>query len=271
MSKLDKALNIADLKKIAARKLPAPLFNYIDGGADDEGTRYGNVSAFKKVKLVPEYLVDVSHIDTSTTILGQKIEWPVMLSPTGMSRLFHHEGERAVARAARASGTYYSLSTLGSCTIEEVAAVSDGPKCFQIYVMKDRGLAREFIARCKESGFTALALTVDVPVQGNREREIRYGFTMQARIKPSTLIGIARRPVWCYHHLTHPRVKLANVAHKVAESDSSNSTIMEFVACQFDHSVDWDDMAFMIEEWGGPMAIKGILSPADAARAAEVG
>lgn len=271
MSRLSDAINIADLKKIAARKLPAPLFNYIDGGADDEGTRFGNVSAFKKVKLIPECLVDVSSIDMSTTVLGEKIDWPVFCSPTGMSRLFHHDGELAVARAARVMGTYYSLSTLGSCTIEEVAAVNDGPKCFQIYVMKDRGLSREFIARCREAGFTSLALTVDVPVQGNREREQRYGFTLQAKIKPSTFLGIARKPRWCWNHLTHPRVQLANVAHAVPERESSTSGLMEFVACQFDHSVDWDDMAFMVEEWNGPMAIKGLVSPADAVRAAEAG
>ena len=157
MSRLDRALNIAELKRIARRRLPPPLFHYINGGADDEGTRFGNHRAFSQVRLVPEYLVDVSSVDASTTVLGQPIEWPVMCSPTGMSRLFHHEGELAVARAAQRSGTCYSLSTLGTCSIEEVAAVNDGPKCFQIYVMRDRAITREFIARCKEAGFTSLA------------------------------------------------------------------------------------------------------------------
>lgn len=271
MSRLDDAINIADLKEIARRRLPAPLFNYIDGGADDEGTRHANVSAFKQVKLIPEYLVDVSTVDASTTILGEKIDWPVFCSPTGMSRLFHHDGEVAVARAARASGTYYSLSTLGSTSIEDVAAVNDGPKCFQIYVFKDRGLTREFIQRCKDAGFTSLALTVDVPVQGNREREIRYGFSLPPKLKPTTFLGMARKPLWCLNHVMKPGVKLANIAHKVESGSRQSTSLMEFISKQFDHSVNWEDMAFMIEEWGGPFAIKGIVSPADAVRAAEVG
>lgn len=271
MSRLDQALNIADLKKIARRRLPPPLFHYIDGGSDDEGTRRGNVSAFKRVKLVPEYLVDISRIDTATTLLGQSIEWPVMCSPTGMSRMFHPEGELAVARAANAAGTYYSLSTLGSCSIEQVAAVSDGPKCFQIYVMRDRSLTREFIARCKAAGFTALALTVDVPVQSNRERELRYGFTLPPRIRPAAIAGFARRPRWVWNHLTRPSVQLENVVHKIAEGSTKISSLMEYVAIQFDPTVNWDDMAFMIEEWGGPFAIKGILSPLDARRAVDAG
>jgi L-lactate dehydrogenase (cytochrome) len=271
LSRLDNALNIAELKKIAARKLPAPLFNYIDGGADDEGSRFGNLRAFDSVKLIPEYLVDVSDIDTSTSILGQPIEWPVFCSPTGMSRLFHHEGEQAVAKAAQASGTYYSLSTLGSTTIEDVAAVNNGPKCFQIYVLRDRGLTREFIQRCKDAGFTSLALTVDVPVQGNRERELRYGFTVPPKLKPSTFLGMARKPAWCFNHLVRPGVRFENIVHKVPSGRKNVTSLMNFIGEQMDPSVDWDDMAWMIDEWGGPFAIKGILSPADAVRAAEVG
>lgn len=271
MSRLDRALNIGDLKKIARKRLPDPLFHYIDGGSDDEGARYENNRAFKKIKLVPEYLVDISDIDMSTTILGQRIQWPVMCSPTGMSRMFHPDGELAVARAARATGTYYSLSTLGSCSIEQVAAVNDGPKCFQVYVMRDRSLTREFIQRCKEAGFTALALTVDVPLQSHRERELRYGFTLPPKIRPGAILGVAQRPRWLLNHLTKPAVRLENVVHKIAEGSTRTSSLMEYVSNQFDSSVDWGDMAFMIEEWGGPFAIKGILSAADAVRAAEAG
>ena len=270
MSRLDRALNIAELKRIARRRLPPPLFHYINGGADDEGTRFGNHRAFSQVRLVPEYLVDVSSVDASTTVLGQPIEWPVMCSPTGMSRLFHHEGELAVARAARRAGTCYSLSTLGTCSIEEVAAVNDGPKCFQIYVMRDRAITREFIARCKEAGFTSLALTVDVPVGSNRERELRYGFSLPPKLRPATFLGMASRPAWCFNHLRTRRVNFANMAH-LAGQGVDGAALMEYVADQFDPSVTWDDMAWMIEEWGGPFAIKGILSPADAVRAAEAG
>ncbi len=271
MSRVDKALNIADLKKIARKRLPDSLFHYVDGGSDDEGTRRANALAFKKVKLIPEYLVDVSRIDTATTILGQPVQWPVMCSPTGMSRLFHPDGELAVARAARNAGTYYSLSTMGSCSIEQVAAASDGPKCFQIYVTRERSLVREFIQRSKESGFTALALTVDVPVQSNREREMRYGFTLPPRIGARALASFLTRPRWVWNHLTGKPKRLENLAHQISEGSSGSMSLFEFISRQLDTSVDWDDLAFMIEEWGGPFLIKGILSPADAVRAAEAG
>lgn len=271
MSRLDRAVNIADLKRIARRRLPPPLFHYINGGSDDEGTRFENHRAFSSVKLVPEFLVDVSTLCLRTTLLGQELGWPVMLSPTGMSRLFHYQGERAVARAAHAAGTCYSLSTLGSCSIEEVASVNPGPKCFQIYVMRDRGITREFLQRCKEAGFTSLALTVDVPVGSNREREIRYGFSLPPRLKARTFLGMASRPAWCFRHLTQPSVQLANVAHLIRQGSTDESSLMQYIADQFDPTVDWDDLAWMIEEWGGPFAIKGILSPADAVRAAAAG
>ena len=273
MSRLEKALNIEDLRKLARKKLPPSLFNYIDGGADEEVLVRGNTSAFDNARLLPEYLVDVSSIDTSTNVMGRNISMPLFLSPTGMSRLFHHDGEVAAAKAAADAGTYYSLSTVGATSIEDVAAASDGPKCFQIYVMKDRGLTREFIQRCKESGFDSLALTVDVPIAGNREREQRSGFSMPPKPTLASLAGFATRPGWVYHAMTHKRPTFANVAHKIsAGSSSSQSTsLMAYIASQFDPSVCWDDMAFMIEEWGGPFAIKGILSPADARKAVDIG
>jgi len=271
MSRLDKVLNIEDLRKLARKKLPAPLFNYIDGGADDESNVHGNMHAFDTVKLVPEYLVDVATIDLATKVLGREISMPLFLAPTGMSRLFHHDGETAVSKAAAAAGTYYSLSTVGATTIEDVAAASDGPKCFQIYVMKDRGLTREFIQRCKDSNFDSLVLTVDIPVASNRERELRFGFTMPPKLNLAGFAGFAARPGWVYRALTHPPVKLANVAHKIPEGSSQSTSLMKYIAKQFDPSVTWDDMERMISEWGGPFAIKGILSPADARKAVDAG
>jgi L-lactate dehydrogenase (cytochrome) len=271
LSNLNKAYNINDLRKTARRKLPAPLFNYIDGGADDESNVHGNTQAFDAVKLVPEYLVDITGIDLSTTVLGRKISMPLFLSPTGMSRLFHHDGETAVSKAAATAGTYYSLSTVGTTSIEDVASVCDGPKCFQIYVMKDRGLMREFIQRCKDAKFDSLALTVDMPVAGYRERELRYGFQLPPKPTLASLAQFALRPEWVYKHLTHPPLLLANVVHKIAEGSSKSSSLMEYVANQFDPSVSWDDVEWMIAEWGGPFAIKGILSAADARKAVDVG
>jgi L-lactate dehydrogenase (cytochrome) len=271
MSRLDKVLNIEDLRKIARRKLPAPLFNYIDGGSDDESNVHGNTRAFDSTKLVPEYLVDVANIDLSTKVLGREISMPLFLSPTGMTRLFHHDGETAVSKAAAAAGTYYSLSTLGATTIEDVARVCDGPKCFQIYVMKDRSLTREFIQRCKDAKFDSLALTVDIPVGSNRERELRYGFAMPPKLTLAGFAGFAARPAWVYRSLTHPAAIMANVAHKIQEGSTKSTSLMEYIDGQFDPSVTWDDMEWMLSEWGGPFAIKGILSPADARKAVDVG
>ena len=271
MPRLDKVLNIEDLRKMARKKLPAPLFNYIAGGADDESTVLAHVTAFDTAELVPEYLGDVAHVELTTKVLDHEISMPLFLAPTGMSRLFHHDGEIAVCKAAAQAGTYYSLSTVGATTIEDVAAAANGPKCFQIYVMKDRGLTREFIQRCKDANFDSLALTVDIPVAGNRERELRYGFTMPPKLNLAGLAGFAARPGWVYRALTHPSAKLVNVAHKIPEGSSQSTSLMEYIAKQFDPSVTWDDMEWMIAEWGGPFAIKGILSPADARKAVDVG
>lgn len=271
MSRLDRAINIDDLRDRARRRLPTPLFHYIDGGSEDETNVVGNVSAFDRARLVPEYLVDVADIDLKTTVFGRELEMPLFLSPTGMTRLFHHEGEIAVARAAALAGTAYSLSTLGATTIEDVAAVSNGPKCFQIYVMRDRGLTREFIQRCKDANFDALALTVDVPVPSKREREIRYGFNLPPKLTAASLPGFARRPGWLYRYLTTPTPILANVAHRIGQGSTDNSSLIQYVADQFDPSVTWADVEWMIAEWGKPFAIKGILSPADARRAVDIG
>ena len=271
MSRLDKALNIEDLRKMARRRLPSALFNYIDGGSDDESNVRGNTRAYDKAKLVPEYLIDVSKIDLKTKLLWREISMPLFLAPTGMTGLFHHEAEAAVAKAAAEAGTYYSLSTLGSTSIEEVAAVGDGLKCFQIYVMKDRSLTRDFIQRCKDSRFDSLMLTVDIPVVSNRERELRSGFTLPPKPNLSSLAGFAIKPGWVYRHLTHPKPILANVAHKIDQGSKDSSSLIQYIINQFDSSVTWDDMEWMISEWGGPFAIKGVLSPADARKAVDLG
>lgn len=271
MSRHGEAINVRDLRERARRRLPPPLFHYIDGGSEDESNVRGNVSAFDPAKLVPEYLVDVADIDLRTTVFGRELSMPLFLSPTGMTGFFHHQGERAVARAAAAAGTLYSLSTLGSTTIEDVGAASSGPKCFQIYVMRDRGLTREFIQRCKDSGFDALSLTVDVPVPSKREREIRYGFSLPPKLTARSLAGFLSRPGWLYRYWTNPTPVLANVAHRIDQGSRDASSLIQYVADQFDPSVTWDDMAWMIDEWGGPFAIKGILSPSDARRAVDIG
>ena len=266
--KLNRCYNIARLRERASKRLPAPMFHYIDGAAGDEWTMNRNTQAFDAYELVPRYLVDVSKIDLSTSVFGQSIDWPVFCSPTAMNRLFHHEGECAVARAAADEGTMYSLSSISTASIEEVAEVFEGPKLFQIYVFKDRGIDREFIRRCKDAGYAALALTVDVPTAGNRERDLDTGMTVPPRLTLMSLLDIAMHPRWVWNHLTKRPIELANVRDRVS---NDLTTLSQFFSDQLDRSVTWDDASSMIDEWGGPFAIKGILSAADARRAAEIG
>ena len=265
---LDRCYNIARLRERASKRLPAPMFHYIDGAAGDEWTMRQNTDAFDRYELVPRFLVDVSEIDLSTTVFGQKIDMPFFCAPTAMSRLFHHAGEAAVARAANRAGTMYSLSSISTASIEEAAEATDGPKLFQVYVFKARGLNREFIQRCKASGYDALALTVDVPVAGNRERDLVTGMTIPPKLTLASLFSFATHPRWVWNYFTNPPIELANVRDRIK---GDVTTLVSFFNDELYRTVSWDDAAWMIEEWGGPFAIKGILSVEDALRAAEVG
>lgn len=265
---LKRCYNVARLRERAKKRLPAPMFHYIDGAAGDEWTMRQNTSAFDRWELVPRWLVDVSEIDMSTTLFGQKIDVPFFCAPTAMGRLFHHVGEPAVARAAERIGTMYSLSSISTTSIEEVAEATSGPKLFQVYVFKDRGLNREFLQRCKDSGYHALALTVDVPVAGNRERDIVTGMTIPPKLTLASLFDFAMHPRWVWNYFTSPPLELANVRDRIK---GDVTTLVGFFNDQLDRTVNWDDAAWMIEEWGGPFAIKGILSAEDARRAAEIG
>jgi L-lactate dehydrogenase (cytochrome) len=270
-TRVQRAYNIAELRKLAKKRLPAPMFHYIDGGADDEWTLRRNTTAFDGWEFRPRCLVDVAAIDMSTSVFGQRIEWPFFCSPTALSRLFHYEGERAVARAAHAAGTLYSLSSFSSMSIEEVAKLTDGPKAFQVYVLKDRGLTREFLQRARDSGFKALQLTVDVAVSGNRERDIVTGMTVPPKLSLMSLIDIAMHPAWVYRHLASPKIDMANVAHRPPPGSDKLGGIIQYLNNQLDRSVTWDDAEWMIGEWGGPFAIKGIMTGEDARRARKVG
>jgi L-lactate dehydrogenase (cytochrome) len=271
LTALERAYDIDDLRQLARRRLPKAIFDYIDGGADDEYSLRGNGEVFARYQLVPRYLIDVSRMDTSTSVLGKSIEWPVLLAPTGMSRLFHHEGERAVARAAALSGTYYSLSSMASVSIEDIGRHTPGPKCFQIYLFRDRELTRDFVQRARDSGYDSLCLTVDMPVAGNRKRDRISGMTLPPRLNFKTLLGMLSRPYWCWKLATTPPVILANVAHRIAAGSSEVTSLMSYINGQFDPSATWEQIEWLIQEWQGPFAIKGILSPQDAVRAVEIG
>ncbi len=269
--KLQQCRNIEDLRRRAQARLPAPMFHYIDGGADDEISLRRNTDAFEDYELLPNYLRNIDDIDVSTRVLGADLELPFFLSPTGMSRLFHHERELAVARAAEKFGTLYSLSTLGTTSIEQIADAVSCPAMFQVYILRDRGLTREFVTRCKEAGFTALCLTVDTPVAGNRERDFIHGMSMPPKFGFKSLWSFATHPGWTFNLIRHSDFQLANVAHRVDALGKGAMSLIEYVDSQFDPTINWKDAEWIIGEWGGPFAIKGLQTPEDARRALDVG
>lgn len=268
---LERCHNIADLRRRARRRLPAPMFHYIDGGADDEWSLNRNTAAFDGYELLPRYLRDVEAVDLTTPVLGTRLELPLFLAPTGMSRLFHHGKEPAAARAAAAFGTLYALSTMGTTSLEEIAEVSDGPKMFQIYILKDRELTREFVERCKAARYQALCLTVDTPLAGNRERDLVHGMSMPPRFGPKSLLSFATHPHWALNLLRDSDFRLANVAHRIDAIGAGTISLIDYVNGQFDRTVTWDDAAWLAEQWAGPFVIKGLQTPEDAERAVQVG
>ena len=269
--RLARSHSIADLRRLAKRRLPRAVFDYADGAAEDEVTARRNEAAFEDYELLPRVLRDVSSVDLSTTVLGTPVSMPVMLAPTGMTRLFHHDGETAAARAAHRAGVVYTLSSLSTVSIEDLAAASDGPRWFQIYVWKDRGLVREFFDRCRAAGYDALMLTVDMPVLGQRERDLRNGMTIPPSLTLGSALDAALHPSWWWNFLTKPRIGFANVAGKGDAGRGDLTALWTYINTQFDPSVTWRDLEWMIGEWNGAFAVKGVLDAEDAARAASLG
>lgn len=268
---LKHCVNIEDLRKQAKRKLPSPMFHYIDGGSDDEWTLSRNTSVFDDYQLVPRYLNDISTVDLSTRVLGSDLKLPFFVGPTGMSRLFHHHKELGAARSAKRHGTMYSLSTMATTSIEDVAAQNDGPKMFQVYIFKDRGLTSELVQRCKAAGYKALCLTVDTAVAGNRERDRRYGMTIPPTMTPSSFISFATSFSWVWNFALDSNFKLANVAHRVDALKGGSLGLIEYVNSQFDRSITWKDAEWLAKQWDGPFVIKGMSSVDDAKTAISVG
>ena len=267
---IGQAFNIGDLRRMARRRLPRPIFEFLDGGADDEVTLRRNTAAFQDYALVPDTLNDVSTIDLSTSLLGQRIEWPVMLSPAGAARLFHCDGELAVARAAARSGTFFALSTMSNTSLEDVAAETTAPKLFQLYIFRDRGVTRELIARCKAACYHALCLTVDTPLGGNRERDRANGLSMPPRLTLRSWLSFAARPSWSLDAARRLDFAIANF-EGAARNPPLGLSAVQYVNSLFDRSVQWKDVAWLAEIWGGPLVIKGVLSVGDAMRAADSG
>lgn len=262
--------NFHDFRHLAKRRLPSPIFNYIDGGSDDEVTLRRNTEAFESVDLVPNVLRGVTDVDLSTEIMGQKLALPIYLSPTALQRLFHHEGERATAAAAAKFGTMFGVSSLGTVSMAELAAKHDIPQVYQFYFHKDRGLNSAMMQKAKESGIHVMMLTVDSITGGNRERDLRTGFSIPFRLTLGGMAQFAMKPMWGINYVTHEKFSLPQLdAHIDMKGDTL--TIGRYFTEMLDPSMNWDDVERMVAEWGGPFCLKGVISVEDAKKAAEIG
>lgn len=262
--------NFQDFRRLARRRLPGPIFDYIDGGADDESTYRRNTAAFESCDLVPNILRGVSSVDLSVTVMGQKLALPIYCSPTALQRLFHYEGERAVAAAAAKYGTMFGVSSLGTVGLEELRRAHDTPQIYQFYFHKDRGLNRAMLQRAKDARVDIMMLTVDSLTGGNRERDFRTGFSIPFRLTAAGLVQFAMKPRWGINYLTHERFRLPQLDEHIDMGGSALS-ISRYFTEMLDPSMNWDDVAAMVRQWGGHFCLKGVMSPADAKRAVEIG
>ena len=269
--KLTDCHNFQDFRKLAQKRLPSPIFNYIDGAADDEITYERNTRAYNDVDLIPNVLAGVESIDLSTEIFGKKIDMPLYCAPTAVQRLFHHEGERAVAKAAQKFGTMFGVSSLGTVSVEEIDEIIDTPKMFQFYFHKDRGLNDNMIQRAKAANFDVLALTVDTITGGNRERDLRTGFTIPPKLTMSSLLSFALKPMWGINYLTHSKFELPHLKDYVNEGTNSVTSIGSYFSNMLDQSMTWKDAENLCSKWGGHFALKGVMSVDDAKRAVDIG
>ena len=263
--------NVEDFRRLAKKRLPSPIFNYIDGAADDEVTRRRNRAAFDDCDLVPGVLAGVADIDMSVTVMGKKIAMPLMLSPTALQRLFHWQGERAVARTAQDFGTWFGISSLATVSIEEIGETVSSPKMFQLYIHKDKGLNTSMIERCKAAKFDGIALTVDTIVAGNRERCLRSGFTSPPRFTPASVLSYAAHPRWTLNYLFREKFALPNLDTHVGEGTNVAVSVAEYFNGMLDQSMDWKMAEKTRSDWGGEFCLKGIMSVEDAKRAVDIG
>ena len=269
--KIDKCYNFQDFKKAAKRTLPSPVFHYIDGAADDEVTYGRNTKAYEEVDLIPNVLNDVENVDLSTTLFGKKLDMPLYCAPTALQRLFHYDGERAVARAAQKYGTMFGISSLGTVSAEEIGSLITTPKMFQFYFHKDRGLNDSILQRAKLAKFDVLALTVDTITGGNRERDLRTGFTSPPKLTINSLFSFASKPFWVWNYLTKPKFELPHLKDYISEGTSTATSIGSYFSSMLDQSMNWKDAENLCAKWGGHFALKGIMSVEDAKRAVDIG
>ena len=262
--------NFHDFRRLAKRRLPGPIFDYIDGAADDEVTHRRNTKAFESCDLVPHVLRGVEAVDLSVTIMGQNLALPIYCSPTALQRLFHHRGERAVASAAAKFGTMFGVSSLGTVSLEELREAHDTPQVYQFYFHRDRGLNRAMLQRAKDARVDIMMLTVDSITGGNRERDLRTGFSIPFRLTPAGMLQFAIKPAWGLNYVTHERFRLPQLDEHVDMSGGARS-IGRYFTDMLDPSMNWDDVADMVRQWNGQFCLKGIMSAADAKRAVDIG
>jgi L-lactate dehydrogenase (cytochrome) len=263
--------NFSDFRTLAKKRLPGPIFHYIDGAADDEVTYKRNSQSFNDVDLVPNVLAGVEKVDMSTKIMGQELSVPFYCAPTALQRLFHHEGERAVAKAASSYGTMFGVSSLATVTVEDIAQISSGPKMFQFYFHKDRGLNDALLERAKAANFNVLALTVDTITGGNRERDLRTGFTSPPKLTLDSLLSFALHPMWAWNFFTKEKFDMPHLSGHVTEGTNLAVSVGEYFSTMLDQSMNWSDAEKLCQQWNGQFALKGIMSVEDAKRAVDIG
>ncbi|WP_322987822.1 MULTISPECIES: alpha-hydroxy acid oxidase [unclassified Hoeflea] len=262
--------NFQDFRTLAKRRLPSPIFNYIDGAADDEVTYNRNTASFDTCDLIPNVLRGVETVDMSVTVMGQKLDMPIYCSPTALQRLFHHDGENAVAAAAEKFGTMFGVSSLGTVSLREIREKYKNPQVYQFYFHKDRGLNRAMMESAKEAGVEVMMLTVDSITGGNRERDLRTGFSIPFKLSLAGMAQFAIKPLWGINYVTHPKFALPQLDDHVDMSDGALS-IGRYFTEMLDPSMNWDDVAQMVKEWDGQFCLKGIMSVEDAKKAVDIG
>ncbi|MEM6726944.1 MAG: alpha-hydroxy acid oxidase [Pseudomonadota bacterium] len=263
--------NFQDFRSLAKRRLPSPIFHYIDGAADDEVTYNRNTSAYDDVDLIPSVLNGVQDVDMSVEVMGQKLDMPIYCAPTALQRLFHHEGERAVAKAATKHGTMFGVSSLATTTVEDIAEIAPGPKLFQFYFHKDRGLNDALLERAKAAKFNVLALTVDTITGGNRERDLRTGFTSPPKLTPSSVISFATHPMWAWNFFTKEKFDMPHLSGHVQQGTNLAVSVGDYFSTMLDQNMNWKDAEELCKKWDGEFALKGIMSVEDAKRAVDIG
>ena len=263
--------NFSDFRTLAKKRLPGPIFHYIDGAADDEVTYKRNSQSFNDVDLVPNVLAGVEEVDMSTKIMGQELSMPFYCAPTALQRLFHHEGERAVAKAASSAGTMFGVSSLATVTVEDIAKISTGPKMFGFYFHKDRGLNDALLERAKAAKFNVLALTVDTITGGNRERDLRTGFTSPPKLTLDSLLSFAFHPMWAWNFFTKEKFDMPHLSGHVTEGTNLAVSVGQYFSTMLDQSMNWSDAEKLCQQWKGQFALKGIMSVEDAKRAVDIG